>query len=73
MSLCERHSCRSVAGPDLRTVSIISGVDGRTADHTEDARRTHAVRLFPRDLDEDEILSNLHIFIRQDKMEKEIV
>lgn len=26
-----------------------------------------------RDLDEDKVLSNSHIFIRQDKMEKEIV
>ena len=26
-----------------------------------------------KDLEEDEILSNSHIFIRQDKMEKEIV
>lgn len=47
-------------------VSITSGVDRGT--HTE-----HMLFSFLRDLDEHKILSNLHIFIRQDKMEKEIV
>lgn len=46
-------------------------MDRQTADNTEHTE--HMLFSFLRDLDEDEFLWNLHIFIRQDKMEKEIV